>query len=203
MRGQSSGRGVSSPKGPACLTSSMVHLATVEAEMPATPGRSLQCCSQHTESERSGWADRADMKRDWWMTSVVSAGKQRRKLAGRCPGLPWPLKPACTHATQEDHGPLLLAGRAKRVVPGTHVAPHPSKGSPGIRCPSVCPPFPRSCGPLPPRCWILSKSHDMGPGFPPCNEAGWPRTSLRFPPVLSHADPGGRASPLSRESPAT
>lgn len=55
------------------LTSSMVHLATAEAEMPATPGRSLQCCSQHTDSERSGWADRADMKRDWCMASAASA----------------------------------------------------------------------------------------------------------------------------------
>lgn len=69
------------------LTSSMVHLATVEAEMPATPGRSLQCCSQHTERERSGWADRADMKRDWCMTSLVRAAKQRRRLAGRCQAL--------------------------------------------------------------------------------------------------------------------
>lgn len=56
----------------------MVHLATVEAEMPATPGRSLQCCSQHTESERSGWADRADMKRDWCMASVASAAGRGR-----------------------------------------------------------------------------------------------------------------------------
>lgn len=55
------------------LTSSMVHLATVEAEMPATPGRSLQCCSQHTDSERSGRADRADVKRDWCVASGASA----------------------------------------------------------------------------------------------------------------------------------
>lgn len=87
----------------------MVHLATVEAEIPATPGRSLQCCSQHTESERSGWADRADMKRDWCMTSVVSAGKQRQGLAGRCQGPDWPPKPAHTLATRVDHGPLLTA----------------------------------------------------------------------------------------------
>lgn len=79
MRGQRrSGEG-----GAELLTSSMVHLATVEAEMPATPGRSLQCCSQHTERYRSGWADRDDMKKDWWMTSGVSAGKQRQRLAGR------------------------------------------------------------------------------------------------------------------------
>lgn len=79
VRGQSGGGGEGAE-----LTSSMVHLATVEAEMPATPGRSLQCCSQHTERDRSGWADRDDMKKDWWMTSVVSAGKQRQRLAGPC-----------------------------------------------------------------------------------------------------------------------
>lgn len=101
VRGQSRGG-----EGAELLTSSMVHLATVEAEMPATPGRSLQCCSQHTERDRSGWADRDDMKKDWWMTSVVSAGKQRQRLAGRCWGLTWPREPACTHATQEDHGPF-------------------------------------------------------------------------------------------------
>lgn len=70
-------------EGPAPLTSSMVHLATVEAEMPATPGRSLQCCSQHTDSGRSGWANRADMKRDGCMTSAVRAGRQRQRLAGQ------------------------------------------------------------------------------------------------------------------------
>lgn len=70
-RGQERGRVLA-------LTSSMVHLATVEAEMPATPGRSLQCCSQHTDSERSGWADRADRKRDWCMASAASAGGRGR-----------------------------------------------------------------------------------------------------------------------------
>lgn len=65
------------------LTSSMVHLATAEAEMPATPGRSLQCCSQHTDSERSGRADRADVKRDWCMASGASAeGRGRGWQAG-------------------------------------------------------------------------------------------------------------------------
>lgn len=84
-RGQSRG---GEREGPLLLTSSMVHLATAEAEMPATPGRSLQCCSQHTERERSGCADRADRKRDWGMASAVSAGRrrQRQRLAGPCQG---------------------------------------------------------------------------------------------------------------------
>jgi hypothetical protein len=66
------------------LTSSMVHFETVEAEMPATPGSSLQCCSQHTESERSGWADKADMKSDWCTTLGGRAAKQRQRLASQC-----------------------------------------------------------------------------------------------------------------------
>lgn len=56
-------------------TSSMVHLETVEAEMPATPGNNLQCCSQHTESGRSAWVGKVDMKRDWCTTL---GGRARR-----------------------------------------------------------------------------------------------------------------------------
>jgi len=54
----------------------MVHLATVVAVMPATPGRSLQCCSQQSDRERSGWADRADMKSDWCTLSEEIAGNK-------------------------------------------------------------------------------------------------------------------------------
>lgn len=57
----------------------MVHLETVEAEMPATPGRSLQCCSQPTENERLGWVD---MKRDWCTTLGGRARRQRQKRIG-------------------------------------------------------------------------------------------------------------------------
>lgn len=56
--------------------------------MPATPGRSLQCCSQHMDSERSGWADRADMKRDWCTASGVSAASKKR-LVGWYQGPIW------------------------------------------------------------------------------------------------------------------
>lgn len=62
-----------------CLTSSIVHLATVVAVMPATPGRSLQCCSQHSDRERSGWADRADMKSDWCILSEEIAANKNAK----------------------------------------------------------------------------------------------------------------------------
>lgn len=57
----------------------MVHLETMEAEMPATPGRSLQCCSQPIEKERSGWVD---TKRDWCTTLGGRAGRQRQKRMG-------------------------------------------------------------------------------------------------------------------------
>lgn len=93
------------------LTSSMVHLATVEAEMPATPGRSLQCCSQHTDSERSGWADRADMKRDWCVTSVVSAARQRQRLVAWAED-----QPASLQSPLIPRPPGRLAGRGRRTV---------------------------------------------------------------------------------------
>lgn len=48
--------------------------------MPATPGKSLQCCSQHTESERSGWDDKVDMKRDWCTTLGGRARRQKQKM---------------------------------------------------------------------------------------------------------------------------
>lgn len=65
---------------PKHLTSSMVHLATVAAVMPATPGSSLQCCSQHRDRERSGWADRADMKSDWCILSEEIAGDKAQHV---------------------------------------------------------------------------------------------------------------------------
>lgn len=69
---------------PKHLTSSIVHLATVAAVMPATPGSSLQCCSQHRDRERSGWAERADMKSDWCMLSEEIAGdKAQHMIWGR------------------------------------------------------------------------------------------------------------------------
>lgn len=119
------------------LTSSMVHLATVEAEMPATPGRSLQCCSQHTDSDRSGWADRADMKRDCCVTSVVSAARQRQRPAGQGRGPTClPPKPAYPQATWEtgwqrapDCGPFQTAlqsqgGEADPATPHPALVPH-------------------------------------------------------------------------------
>lgn len=57
----------------------MVHLETVEAEIPATPGKSLQCCSQQRENERSGWVAKVDMKRDWCTTL---GGRARREKQG-------------------------------------------------------------------------------------------------------------------------
>lgn len=61
----------------------MVHLATVVAVMPATPGRSLQCCSQQSDRERSGWADRADMKSDWCILSEEIAGNKNARCDKR------------------------------------------------------------------------------------------------------------------------
>lgn len=58
----------------------MVHLATVDAVIPATPGRSLQCCSQQRDRERSGCADKADMKRDWCILSEEIAGDDIEKI---------------------------------------------------------------------------------------------------------------------------
>lgn len=64
-------------------TSSMVHLETAEAEMPATPGNSLQCCSQHTDSGRSAWVGKVDMKRDWCTTLGGRARRQKQNMMGR------------------------------------------------------------------------------------------------------------------------
>lgn len=60
----------------------MVHLETVEAEIPATPGRSLHCCSQHRENERSGWVAKLDMKRDWCTTLGGRARGQKQRTVG-------------------------------------------------------------------------------------------------------------------------
>ena len=56
-----------STRGCVCaLTSSAVQWATRLACTPATPGSSLQCCSQHRGRSRPGWADIADRNTDWW-----------------------------------------------------------------------------------------------------------------------------------------
>ncbi len=47
------------------LTSWTVQWVTRLAWTPATPGRSLQCCSQHSGRSRLGWADMAERKTDW------------------------------------------------------------------------------------------------------------------------------------------
>ena len=48
-------------------TSSTVQLATLLALCWSMPGKSLQCCSQHSGRSLAGEGNMADMKTLWWM----------------------------------------------------------------------------------------------------------------------------------------
>ena len=153
--------------------------------MPATPGRSLQCCCQHTDSDRSGWADRADMKRDCCVTSAVSAARQRQRPAGQGRGPtclpPKPAHPQASWGTgwqrALDRGPFqtALQSQGGEADPAT---PHPALVPP-VTDHVGRPHLPQAIAPGPPRMlfppgavaasWThhsLETLHPHGPRYP-------------------------------------